>query len=59
MIDAFPTMPLKWHCIRCKREFPNLPTEPGPYARQTQTDANGWRTIVGDICKECTERDAP
>lgn len=45
-----------WHCIRCKRDFPDLPTAEMPYARETQRDPKTGRpTISGEICRECYE----
>ena len=50
MMDVFDLLPLEWHCIRCKREFPFEPDGEMPCAFATQRK--------NDICRECYEAKA-
>lgn len=52
MMAVVRLMPMTWTCCRCKREFPNVPDQPGAYARDTKRVGNTVQ-IVGDVCREC------
>lgn len=46
----------RWKCVRCETDFRFTPYKgEAPYAFEILTDANGWQTHGGEICRSCHE----
>lgn len=53
-------MPLKWSCIRCGKEWANVPNGQQPFAFEIITNPKtGWKTKGGDICRSCAHAPTP
>lgn len=51
--EVVSKIPPTWQCIRCKKDFPNIPNGPFPYATEVRTNKEGVRYFYGDICQDC------